>query len=209
MFVLASCLMSTSTVVRVPQAERTATTRQRLMEATVDCLVQHGWAGTTTTLVAEQAGVSRGALLHHFPSKLDLVVAAVEHLMHLRVEELEARVDDLPAKGRTRAALDLAAEHFVSSVFFAALELWVAARTDDTLRDAVVPLERQVGLRAHTFAVNLLGVDESLGNNRAIIQGTLDMLRGLGLAAALTDDSKRRSFILDAHAVVLEQELTR
>lgn len=193
----------------MPQAERTAATRQRLMEATIDCLVTYGWSGTTTTLVSETAGVSRGAMLHHFPSKHDLVVAAVEHLMQRRIEELEARVDELPAEGRMRAALDLAAEHFTSDIFQAALELWVAARTDDGLHDAVVFLERQVGLRAHVFAANLFEVDESKGNNRAIIQGALDMLRGLGLAAALTDDSKRRGFILDAWADILEKEIAR
>lgn len=199
----------TTNVVRMPQAERTAATRQRLMEATIDCLVKYGWSGTTTTLVSEQAGVSRGAMLHHFPSKHDLVIAAVQHLMQLRVEELEARVVDLPTAGRTRAALELAAEHFTSDVFTAALELWVAARSDETLHDAVVYLEREVGLRAHLFAASLFEINEAKGNNRAIIQGALDMLRGLGLAAALTDDSKRRSFILDAWAEILDKEIVR
>lgn len=191
------------------QAERTAATQQRLMEATVECLVKYGWSGTTTTLVSEQAGVSRGAMLHHFPSKHDLVIAAVEHLMQRRVAEMEARADELPTTNRTRAALDLAAEHFTSDAFTAALELWVAARTDDTLHDAVVRLEREVGLRAHVFAANLFDVDESKGDNRAIIQGALDMLRGLGLAAALTDDSRRRGFILDAWAEILDKEIER
>lgn len=183
--------------------------RLRLMQATVECLVRYGWAGTTTTLVSERAGVSRGAMLHHFPSKRDLVVAAVEHLMVRRVEELQGRADTLPADGRTRAALELAAEHFTSSVFFAALELWVAARTEESLREAVVPLEQQVGLQAHQFAAAILDIDESLGQNRALIQGVLDMLRGLGLAAALTDDSKRRAFILDAWADVIDEQVAR
>lgn len=201
--------MTSSNVVRMAQSERTAATRLRLMAATVDCLVRYGWSGTTTTLVSERAGVSRGAMLHHFPSKLDLVVAAVQHLMERRVEEMTAQFDELPAEGRTRAALDLAAEHFTSPVFFAALELWVAARTDDALKDAVVRLEREVGLQAHLFTAELFEIDESMGDNRAIIQGTLDMLRGLGLAAALTDDSKRRSFILDSWAQILEREVER
>lgn len=203
--------MSTAEAVheRTPQEERSRAMRLRLMEATVDCLVRYGWSGTTTTLVSERAGVSRGAMLHHFPNKLDLVVAAVEHLMVRRVDELQGRADTLPKTGRTRAALELAAEHFTSSVFMAALELWVAARTDETLRAAVVPLERQVGLQAHQFAASILDIDESRGNNRALIQGVLDMLRGLGLAAALTDDSKRRAFILDAWATVLDDEVTR
>lgn len=201
--------MSSNNASRIPQAERTASTRLRLMEATVDCLVTYGWAGTTTTLIAERAGVSRGAMLHHFPNKLDLVVAAVEYLMRRRTEEMEARFDQLPSESRTRAGLDLAAEHFTSDVFFAALELWVAARTDDGLKDAVVSLEKEVGLRAHQFAAGLFDVDESKGHNRALIQGALDMLRGLGLAASLTDDSRRRGFILDAWAPVLDRELER
>ena len=62
--------------------------RARLLEATVDCLVERGFAGTSTTLVSERAGVSRGAQLHHFPTKNDLVVAAVEHLTEVRGAEL-------------------------------------------------------------------------------------------------------------------------
>ena len=73
-------------VTRTPQAERTRATRLRLMEATVECLVELGWAGTTTTIVSERAGVSRGAQLHHFPTKQDLVVSAVAYLMDRRRE---------------------------------------------------------------------------------------------------------------------------
>ena len=60
------------------QQERSRVTQQRLLDATVDCLVEHGWAGTTTTLIAERAGVSRGAQLHHYPTKAALVLAAVD-----------------------------------------------------------------------------------------------------------------------------------
>ena len=131
---------------RVPQEERTRAMRQRLLEATVDCLVENGWSGTSTTLVSQRAGVSRGAQLHHFPTKNDLVVAAVEHLSELRGEELRQAAGRLPTgKRRTRAVLEMFADHFTSPVFTAALELWVAARTDETLHRAVVPLEQRVG----------------------------------------------------------------
>ena len=59
------------------QQERSRATQIRLLDATVDCLVEHGWAGTTTTVVAARAGVSRGAQLHHYPTKSALVIAAV------------------------------------------------------------------------------------------------------------------------------------
>jgi AcrR family transcriptional regulator len=192
---------------RTPQGERTRAMRRRLLEATVECLVELGWAGTTTTVVSERAGVSRGAQLHHFPSKQDLVVAAVEHLSQRRRDDMVAAAADLPAEGRTRAVLDVLAAQFVSPVFFAALELWVAARTDAELRAAVGPLERRIGRETHAYALELLGVDESRGDNRALVQATLDLLRGFGLAASLSDDSKRRGAVLDAWAIVLDDSL--
>jgi AcrR family transcriptional regulator len=192
---------------RTPQGERTRAMRRRLLEATVECLVELGWAGTTTTVVSERAGVSRGAQLHHFPSKQDLVVAAVEHLSERRRDDMVAAAADLPEKGRTRAVLDVLAAQFVSPVFFAALELWVAARTDAELRAAVGPLERRIGRETHVYALELFGVDESRADNRALVQATLDLLRGFGLAASLSDDSKRRDAVLDAWALMLDDSL--
>jgi AcrR family transcriptional regulator len=194
---------------RTPQGERTRAMRLRLMEATVECLVELGWAGTSTTVVSQRAGVSRGAQLHHFPSKQDLVVAAVGHLSERRREDMAKSAADLPEHGRTRAVLDVLAAQFVSPVFFAALELWVAARTDAELRRSVGPLERRVGRETHAFALELLGVDEAKGDNRALVQATLDLVRGLGLAASLSDDSKRRGVVLDAWARVLDSQLVK
>src|SRR5688572_11844871 len=82
-----------STATRVPQEERTRAMRARLLEATVDCLVERGFSHTSTTLVSERAGVSRGAQLHHFPTKNDLVVAAVEHLTDVRGADLAAAAE--------------------------------------------------------------------------------------------------------------------
>lgn len=193
---------------RVPQEERTRAMRRRLLEATVDCLVEDGWSGTSTTSVSQRAGVSRGAQLHHFPTKNALVVAAVEHLSELRGAELRKAATRVPGgPGRTRAVLEMLGEHFTSPVFTAALELWVAARTDPTLRDAVGPLEQRVGREAHRIAVDALGADEERPGVRELVQATLDLVRGLGLADTLTDDTARRGRILDAWAATLDQEL--
>lgn len=193
---------------RVPQEERTRAMRQRLLEATVECLVEHGWSGTSTTLVSQRAGVSRGAQLHHFPTKSDLVVAAVEHLSELRGDELRDAATRLPSgKRRTRAVLEMFADHFTSPVFTAALELWVAARTDAQLHAAVVPLEQRVGREAHRIAVTALGVDEEQPRVRELVQATLDLVRGLGLANTITDDTARRRRILNVWAHTLDAEL--
>jgi AcrR family transcriptional regulator len=195
---------------RVPQADRSRAMRARLLEATVDLLVEKGFAGTSTTLVSERAGVSRGAQLHHFPTKNDLVVAAVEHLTERRGAELAAAVAELPAGGRrTRAVVDTLGDHFSSPVFAAALELWVAARTDAELLAAVGPLEQRVGRETHRMTVAALGADESRPGVRELVQATLDLVRGLGLASTITDDSARRRRILREWADLLDRELDR
>lgn len=184
--------------------------RQRLMEATVELLVEKGFSGTTTTLVSERAGVSRGAQLHHFPTKNDLVVAAVSHLTEIRGQELAAAAAQLPrGKNRTRAVVEMLGDHFASPVFTAALELWVAARTEPALLEAVGPLEERVGRETHRLTVQLLDVDETAPRVRELVQATLDLVRGLGLANTLGDDARRRRRILTEWARTLDESLLK
>ena len=197
-----------SMTTRVPQEERTRAMRQRLLDATVECLVEFGWSGTSTTLVSQRAGVSRGAQLHHFPTKTALVLAAVEHLSDARRQDLRAAAAELPTgPRRTRAVLEMLAVHFTGPVFSAALELWVAARTDEALREAVGPLEQRIGRETHRSTVELLGFDQSQPGVRELVQATLDLVRGLGLANTLTDDTARRKRILDRWAEVLDSSV--
>jgi AcrR family transcriptional regulator len=193
---------------RTPQADRSRAMRQRLLEATLEVLIERGFSGTSTTLVSERAGVSRGAQLHHFPTKNDLVVAAVEHLTELRGAELADAVARLPrGDGRTRAVVRMLGDHFSSPVFTAALELWVAARTDEALLAAVAPLEQRIGRETHRLTVEALGVDESRPGARELVQATLDLVRGLGLADTITDDARRRNRILDEWSRTLDERL--
>ncbi len=161
----------------------------------MDCLIEHGWSGTTTTLVAQTAGVSRGAQLHHYPTKAALVLAAVEHLATRRAEEIRAEAAGLPVRSLNRA-MELLTTAFTGRLYVAALEVWIAARTDPPLRAALVPLEARVGRELHRLAVDLFGADESRPRVREAVQATLDLLRGLGVANLLSDDSARRRAIL-------------
>jgi hypothetical protein len=99
-------------------------------------------------------------------------------------------------------------DHFASPVFIAALELWVAARTEPALLAAVQPLEQKVGRETHRMTVELLGADESKPGVRELVQATLDLVRGLGLAATISDDTRRRNRILDQWARALDGALT-
>jgi AcrR family transcriptional regulator len=193
---------------RAPQQQRSRATRQRLLDAALDCLVELGWTHTTVALVAGRAGVSRGAAQHHFPTREALVMAAVEHVTEIRTEDIRRELEAIPEPTlRTEATLELIVGWFIGTPFRAALELWVAASAEPQLRELVVPLEARTGRHAHLATVELLGVDESVEGVREIIQATLDMARGLGLANLLTDDSRRRTGIVRQWAKVLDEVL--
>jgi hypothetical protein len=118
---------------------------------------------------------------------------------------LRSRADGLsPGPGRTELVVDMLLNLYAGPLFQAALHLWVAASTDEGLRRTLVPLEVRVGREAHRVAVELLGVDESHPGVREMVQATLDLARGLGLANLLTDDTKRRKQIVRQWSRVLE-----
>ncbi|WP_019813455.1 TetR/AcrR family transcriptional regulator [Saccharomonospora saliphila] len=190
---------------REPRQQRSRTTRRRLVDAAVECLAEKGWSGTTVGVIAERAGVSRGAAQHHFPTREELVVAAVEFLTDEQIAELRRRAAELP-QGPSRAlpVAELLLDLYTGAKFRAALHLWVAASTDAALREVLVPLEARVGREAHRVAVELLGADESRPGVRETVQATLDLARGLGLAGLLTDDTRRRRRLIAQWATILE-----
>jgi AcrR family transcriptional regulator len=130
---------------RRSQAERSAATREALLDATIACLVQDGYANTTTSRVAERAGVSRGAHLHHFQTRQALLAAAMERLAERRGAELLAAAAKLPdGRERLEQGLDLLWASYANPLFQAALGLWSQARTDQELRERLVPVERRL-----------------------------------------------------------------
>jgi AcrR family transcriptional regulator len=135
--------MASSLAVALPprrrtQEERSTRMRARLLDATVDCLDRLGYAGTTTTEIAKRAKVSRGAQLHHYPRKEDLVIASVEYVFRLRLEEFGRAFASIPAEtDRRPIAVDLLWSVFQGPIFHAWLELVVASRTDKNLREAL------------------------------------------------------------------------
>jgi AcrR family transcriptional regulator len=139
-------LTTRATAARRTQAERRAETRARLLEATIECLIEDGYAGTTIRHVTERAGVSQGAQSHHFPHRVDLVASAFEHLAEQRIDRYADRVGTL-SKGRSvrlRALLDLLWEDFSSPLFTVAAKLWVASADDPELRERLIPVEQNI-----------------------------------------------------------------
>ncbi|MPQ98438.1 TetR family transcriptional regulator [Modestobacter sp. I12A-02628] len=121
------------------------------------CLVENGYAGASTLAIQARAGVSRGRLLHHFPSREELLVAAAQHLAGTLLAEAEHRVAAMAAtvtdeRERLDRCVELLWATFQEPPFWAAMELWTAARTDQALRAALQVQERR--LRAAIRAVS-------------------------------------------------------
>jgi AcrR family transcriptional regulator len=125
-----------STTERRTQAQRRSATRTAILEAAVSCLVEHGYAGTTTRRIAETAGVSAGALKHHFDSKAELLGETRRMLTERAGEELLRQLpSDAPTiRVRTERLLDATWELYKGPLLQAALELLMAARSDPKLR---------------------------------------------------------------------------
>jgi AcrR family transcriptional regulator len=120
------------------RAEKSAATRERLLEATFECLHELGYSGTTTLEVCDRAGASRGALLHHFPTRAQLVAETAEYVMFRGLKEYKESVKSLPADERnTDRLIDLLWQYASGKTSLVWIELVVAARTDKSLQREV------------------------------------------------------------------------
>lgn len=197
------------TSVRQPKQDRSRATRQRLLEATIDCLAEIGWGATTVAVVAEQAGVSRGAAQHHFPTREDLITAALEFMFDSRIGHALDAAKTAPAGSqKTEAVVSGLVEYFTGPLFKAAVQVWTAAAADPALKERIVPLEAKFGRIAHRTTVQALNVDDTDHVIHQLVQATLDLARGLGLADLLTDDSARRKQIVRRWATTLDSVLS-
>jgi len=130
------------------QAEKSALTRQAILEAAVRCFVEYGYAQTTTAMIAEEASVSRGAMMHHFPSRSAAMNAVVGYLHVRRINEYRALMTGIesPDENLTRKTIRTSVESAWKYVnlpsFVAYQELLAAARTDKELADAVGQVEQ-------------------------------------------------------------------
>ena len=127
-----------------PLQKRAVDTRAALLDAAIDCLVERGYTATTTIETARRAGVSRGAQQHHFPTKTELMTAAVGRLLDRRVEEFRKAFVDVPPGPQLRErAIDVLWSMFESPCFVAVAELKLASRTDPELAAAVHEMDRR------------------------------------------------------------------
>lgn len=126
------------------QQRKSIQTRLAILEAAIDCLQEHGFARTTTQLIAQMAGISRGAMLHHYATKQELIASVLEYTFFKRMEGFLAAIRNLSDDERIdrNAGIEIYWESLLTREFSAYLELMMAARTDAELRETFLPKAR-------------------------------------------------------------------
>ncbi|BDD84697.1 TetR family transcriptional regulator [Tsukamurella pulmonis] len=180
-------------------------TYRAIVEAATEVLATQGWRAASVAAVASRAGVTRGAIQHHFKDRQGLFTASVKHVLESRIQDIvELQGTSVDEADRTRAIVRAVVDMHIGTNFAAGLQLCMAAADDPALRPQVAAMELEVGARGFWALVERLGLNGNDATVRATVQAFLDSARGLGLAAMLNDDSQRRATVCDRWAVMLD-----
>lgn len=192
------------------QAQKSNMTRDRILEAAIHCLVEQGYSNLTTAKVAEYAGVSRGAMLHHFPSKLELIQAAVEYLHEKLLEDYTRRVTAIPAKlkgkARRRAGIEAYWNHLADDLFVVYHELQLASRTDPDLKRILENSQKLFEQHVRETNGSLFAEWESRGDRFLLAMDvTKFLMEGMATSRLITNRKARVKRLMDYLADRLEE----
>ena len=178
---------------RRTQAERSETTRRKLIEAALVLLRERGYGGLRTNEVSDRAGVSRGAQLHHFPTKYELILATLDHLNQRMLTESRRRAAAAQKSADPIAdAIADAKEFFFSDYFFVSLAITMGDARDEDLMRNTVPMSREARFAVEKVWLEALvarGIPRKLGAD--ILALTLSIVRGMAVRTIIDDDRKK------------------
>lgn len=177
---------------RRTQAERSEETRTRILKAAANLIRKRGYARFRTAEVAEEAGLSRGAQLHHFPTKDSLVVATLEYVFE-QAQVLSRRRASAVNRPRDliEAVIEDAREFFFSEHFMVAIDIVLSTSTDQSVRKQILDISRKARRpveTAWTGALAASGVPAQLASD--IVALTLSLVRGMALRTLWDNDPK-------------------
>ncbi|HSP36143.1 MAG TPA: helix-turn-helix domain-containing protein [Frankiaceae bacterium] len=170
--------------------QRTVDSRNQILDAAVACLIEGGYSGATTLQIQGRAGVSRGRLLHHFPSRDVLLVAAAHHLAVTRVQATVSKAESQLARhpggtARIDRVVELMWETHHEPHYWAAVELWTAARTHDEIAGALLQEERRLGGEVRSAVDGMFGAELTERAGYPVLRDQLlSSMRGAALAYA-------------------------
>jgi AcrR family transcriptional regulator len=178
--------LANMTVVSPPhrtQEQRRAETQAKVLDATIQSLLEDGYAQTTTRHVAALAGVSPGAMAHYYPRRVDLVASAIERLAGQRIDAWREMAHTLPAKAEQRvpALFDLLWEDFSSPLFTVFVKVWVAAADESELYERLAVTERGIARAIGKLAAESIGEMQGRSGWEGRLLLALAAVRGLAL----------------------------
>ena len=185
---------------RTWQQTKSQNTRESILNAAIDCIYEKGYGRTTTERVARKAGVSRGAMLHHFPTRQALISATVHHLNDLRLQAFaaeESRIQEGQHYSLIEEGIETYWEQLKSPLFTVFQELQILSRTDTELAEVMRPAIEEYD-RAWIKAVQNLFPDlaESRAHGLASLT-TQFLLEGLALNRETRSNPRRERLVVD------------
>ncbi len=192
------------------QAQKSAMTRDRILEATIESFINLGYTNVTTAKVASTAHVSRGAMLHHFPSKTELIQAAVEYLHDKILQDYTNRVNKIPktlkGKARRRAGLDAYWKHLTGDLFVAYHELCIAGRNDKELKNILKASSIEFDKHVYESNAVLFAEWRDRGDRfQLAMDVTKFMMEGMAVGELVVNRKERIKTLLDYLADRLEE----
>lgn len=181
------------------QAQKSASTRKIIVEAALQCLIKYGYAQTTTPRIAEEAGLSRGAMMHHFSNRHTVIQAAIEHLHTKRLRAFRRAISALPEdKPHLHDALEAYWRHVTHPLFVAFHELAVASRTDKELEKILRPAQEAFYREWYKLAVLLFpewqSDKKSFDLALNLVQATLEGMATNRLSTVVDPDAEKALF---------------
>lgn len=196
---------------RRTQAERSTATRTALFDAAIACLYELGYGATSTVVVAARAGVSRGAMLHHFPSKADLMLATLEHVLDLNHAYFSQALADIDDPWERYAALpDLRWQLALQPHGTALMEILVGARSDEAVRQRFPEFQRYINEKQRQRLVDRAqeaGLEVS-AQDRAVSHAIVLAIRGLAIERQVNPDVDVES-VLDVLRTLKRETMER
>ncbi len=184
---------------RRTQGQRSAETRRALLEATIRLLHDHGYSRLTTPDIAREAGISRGALNHHFESKEDLLISAIEFQLRGVIVEMRAFAERTTRRADTSdVVVDYLWDLMAGGLYYVTLEYLPQLRHNPTFKSRMIPVVREFHQaldEVWTILAEPEGIDPERA--RATLTLTMAMIRGMVAQTIVRDDEAYFRSLLD------------
>lgn len=188
--------------------DRSVETRERLLRAAIECFTRHGVGATNTTMIADAAGVTRGAYLHHFKSRQMLVAAAVALMVEDGMANIEVGIQGLFAEKRPSNLFYTIWKQAYPDTFFAGYEMMLLARHDETLNREWNYQSKRFAIRRKEVLMQIFPADVAVNEAYPLLEAIADFFRGVKVMEVVRSEDESRQ-VIDSVTALFSRELDR